>query len=83
MPSATLGCPRLPTRFHLDKAEVAGSSPASSIPVTLRIRRFHEGALVSVLLVVVGMSVSIVHAYIVDWTLPTAAFDGFRVHGRD
>ena len=37
MPSATPGCPRLPTRFHLDKAEVAGSSPrrpSSSLPTT-------------------------------------------------
>ena len=29
MPSATPGCPRLPIRFHLDKAEVVGSSPTS------------------------------------------------------
>ena len=31
MPSATPACPRLPTRFHLDKAEVVGSSPTSPI----------------------------------------------------
>ena len=31
MPWATPGCPRLPTRFHLDKAEVVGSSPTSPI----------------------------------------------------